>query len=413
MKEKSYMVAIPSDEKEVKSLLQILNNLAQARWFEVQSSTLENDTLKLCILYHEESYDVKIYPMSFEIPELYRISHFFPDVDVEAIEQIDIGIGVEMEFGSDPLDSYHLQLRIIDAILPKKLAILDDSSEKVLSGRWAALAANSEIPPAPRYLYTVQAVSNEEDCVWLHSHGLNRCGLTELEILNSTKEMYQTHYSVIETLANRMMEQEEPFQPSEPIFLARLTEEVSLNVTFIDWKDAVTFYDEDMLGGKREREENNSHNRNTSVIFTYRSQEALENGQYSPVSIYDSFLKDNPIYMITLNETARMKALAAERISYLYQALKHKENHILVKLGLTIDEEFRTEDNSKEHIWFEVLDLKEDRITAKLTQEPYYIANLHENDIGIYNCDQITDWILFTPERRLTPDDVYLMELNY
>lgn len=401
------MLAVPAREED-NSLLKIVNRIVQAKWFQVISSKIEENVLKLEISFEEETYSVDICITKFEIPELYRIQHLFPDVDLLAMEQIHNGIGVTMEFGKNALVSYYLQLRIIHAILPDKLAVLDDSSEKVLSGQWVALAAESNTLPAPRYLYTVQAVSDQSDCVWLHSHGLSRCGLTELEILNSNKEMYQTHYSIIETFANRMLEMDKPLEAEEPLLLARLSEDISLIAVFVDWEEAVDFYDEEMLGGKKDRKE--SHNQNTSAVFVYQSQEDYENGRISPVYIYDDILKENPIYLISTKETERMKTLAAERLSYVHRALADKENHILVKLGLTVDEEYRTESNSKEHIWFELLELKNNQISAKLTQEPYYISGLHEGDVGSYACDQITDWLIFTPERRLTPDDVYLME---
>jgi len=36
---------------------------------------------------------------------------------------------------------------------------------------------------------------------------------------------------------------------------------------------------------------------------------------------------------------------------------------------------------------------------------------MHQDDIGTYTYDDLTDWIIFTPERRITPDDVYIMDL--
>ena len=115
--------------------------------------------------------------------------------------------------------------------------------------------------------------------------------------------------------------------------------------------------------------------------------------------------------MLSTSETNRMKALAAERIDFLFQAFSDKRNHLLVKLGLLVDESYRSESNDREHIWFEVTDLQDGQITAKLTQEPYYIAGLHEGHVGTYSPEDVTDWLIFTPERRLTPDDVYLLTL--
>lgn len=409
MKEKSYMLVIPQQEEDLLDIKGMLDRLSETEGIEVISKSMEDFTMKLQLKVDGENYQAEVYPTSFQVPEMYRIQHFFPDVDIEAVKEAENGLAVEMYFGEEALLSYHAQLRIIHALIPDKLAIFDDSSEKILSGRWAELAASSKIPPAPRYIYTVQAVSGEDDTVWLHSHGLNRCGLPELEILDSSKSVYQSHYSVIETMANRMLEMEEPLEPMEALFLARLTRDISLITTLVPWSEAVEHYDENMLGGKSDRAE--SHNENTSAIFAYLSHEDYENGRYAPVSVYDEYLHDNPLYMVTTNETVRMKALAAERQDYLKKAFERGEKPILVKMGLEVDEEYKTEDNSREHIWFELMDIKEDRLKGELTQEPYFIEGLQTGSIGEYALKDITDWLIYTPERRITPDDVYLLEL--
>lgn len=409
MKEKSYMLAIPQRTESLKDPMQILQRLRSAPDFLVTSYQNEDGILSADITYQTESYHAEIYPMEFQLPDFYRCQHLFPDIDIQAMEAASAGLEVEMAFGKDPLSSYHLQLKLIRAMLPDAIAVLDESSEKILSGHWAALAAVSDVPPAPRYLFTAQAVSGEDTCVWLHTHGLNRCGLTELEVLNSTRETYNNHYNVLETLAKRLLEMEEPLEPKEPLYLARLTEDVAVIVTLIPWKEAISLYDEDMLGGSGDRTE--GHNGNTHAIFVYPSKKAYDEGKYEPLSIYDNIISENPIYLISTAETNRMKALAAERISYLYQALENKENHVLAKIGITMDEEYQSEDNTLEHIWFEILEAKGGELTAKLTQEPYYKKGVHAGMIGTYRPEEITDWMIYTPERAVTPDDVYLMEI--
>lgn len=105
-----------------------------------------------------------------------------------------------------------------------------------------------------------------------------------------------------------------------------------------------------------------------------------------------------------------MKKLAAERLPYMLKAAQNKENKILVKIGLDIDEEFREAQNDYEHIWFELMEAGEDHLKCKLTQEPYYVKDMHTGSKGIYSFDRITDWLIFTKERRYTADDVYLLE---
>lgn len=410
MERTSYMLAVPVEEQELEEPELLTERIMGMSGVSVIKAELEDETIEAELIYNDTLYRAKIYPMEFSLPHLFRVQHFFPDVDVAAVEERHMALSVELEFAGDALASYHLQLKMIDAMFScGVLAVLDESAEKILSGRWVSLTASSNVPPAPHYLFTVQAVCEEDgDEVWLHSHGLNRCGVTELEVLGSTRDNYNAHYQVIEVMAKRLLEMEEPLQPKEPLFLARLSEEVLLVTTLLPWEAAIHFYEENILGGKEDRVD--GHNEDTSCIFAYPSPEDLKQERMAPISIYDEILEGNPIYMFSEAETARMKALAQERISYVKRVAGEKDVHILVKLGLKVDGD-DPDGNQREHIWFELKEISDLSLKAELTQEPYYIAGLHKGDIGEYPVDMITDWIIYEPKQRITPDDVYLLEL--
>lgn len=408
MKTKSCMIAIPKCEEDLRDIEGIMNRISNDATIKLLAHDF-HEGMKLTLEVNEAEYTVIMAPVDIELSQMYRIQHFFPDIDIDTIQKAELGLVVDMEFGEDALASYHDQLKIMNALMPDAVAILDASSEKILSGKWVKLAAESKVPPAPRYLYTVQAVSGDDDCVWLHSHGLNRCGIPELEVLNSTIDTYQSHYNIIETMAGRLLELEEPLEMGEPLYLARVTEDIPMFVTLVPWQEAVEHYPDDMLGGKCDREDD--HNENTCGIFVFASPEDIENGEYSPVSIFDEFLQDNPLYMISNKETDRMRNLAAERLNYMLEAAKNDENTIILKIGLEVDEEFRKDGNDWEHIWFELLEVEDGAVRCRLTQEPYFVKNMHEGSEGTYTFDRITDWLIFTKERRITPDDVYIMNL--
>lgn len=405
----SYMLAIPTEEQELQNLEQLLERLKAVEGLQLLKSEMDEEAavINMELLYHGTLYRAKMRPMEFELPEYYRTQHFFPNVDMAALYMRQTGLGLELEFVKDAQVSYHLQLKILAAMFTGLLAVIDCNAENVLSGRWVKLAAASNVLPAPQYLYTVQAVSDDGEEVWLHSHGLNRCGVTELEILGANKENYDSQYHILSTMAGRLLEMEEPLKEREPVFLAQLAEEVYLVTTIVPWQEAITFYDEAVLGGACDREE--GHNEDTSCIFAYANEEDCDKGILSFVSIYDELLADNPVYMISTKETERMKALALERISYLRRVLGTENTTILVKLGLPVDD-VETAITEREHIWFELKYLDERVLRAKLTQEPYYISGLHAGDSKEYTVDMITDWIIFMPEQRIAPDDVYLLD---
>ncbi len=67
------------------------------------------------------------------------------------------------------------------------------------------------------------------------------------------------------------------------------------------------------------------------------------------------------------------------------------------------------EEGFHEHIWFKLLELRENTFTAELTQEPYYVNNLRAGDFREISYEDITDWMMFMDEQRITPDSVYLV----
>lgn len=405
--EKSYMLAVPENESDIKDVKALIGRMQDSSLIEFLDSSFEK-TLNIKVKVDGQEYSVDIRPYYVELPEMYRMQHFFKDVDMEKVANTKTGLLVEMAFSEDALSSYHAQLKIITAMMPSVMAVLDHGSEKILSGKWVSLAAWSKVAPAPRYIYTVQAVSDKDGSVWLHSHGLNRCNLPELEILDSNKDTYAEHYNIIETAANRMLDNGEGLEEKEPMFLAQVTDEIPLLITIVDWREAIAKYPKKLLGGKRDRKE--GHNSHTCAIFCYPTPEALEAKEYVPVMVFDEYLSENPMYMLTNKETERMKALALERLPYMKNKIGMEDTVILVKIGLEVDEEFREDENSREHIWFELNEAKDGNITCTLTQEPYYVKDLHEGDVKTFPESAMTDWIILKEGDRFTPDDVYLFE---
>ena len=349
-------------------------------------------------------YKIALAVLHVEIPEFFRTVHAFSDLDFQKIEKIQVDMCVEMEYSKDFLTSYHDQLRIINLLVPGQLAVMDMPSEKVISGRWVKLAAESQVPPAPRYLFTVQAISGDGDEVWLHTHGLKRCGLPELEILGSNKDMFNTHYSVIESMAVRMIENEEALQPYEPMFLAWLTEDIAMVTTVVDWREGLKHYPDVELGKAEDRDE--YHSQDTEAVMLYLHEDDVDAKKVERVQFLDKYLGHNTMFMVSNEETNRMRKLAQERIEYVktIMDLKDPDVHVLLKIGLQVDKEFidpeSDPETQKEHIWFELKEIKKKLLkevfVCELTQKPYYVKKMDEGSIGKYTVSDVTDRIIFT-----------------
>ncbi len=410
MKEESRMLVVPENPDDILPDAFIKRASAGGAVTLKNMEKGENNILKLTLQVSGRTHEVRIYISDISVPDFFRTEHFFSDLDFQKIDKVGVSVAVEMDYNENFLETYHDQLKIIDYLVPDKLAVFDIPSEKILSGKWVKLAAQSAVPPAPKYLFTVQAVCTEGDEVWLHTHGLKRCGLTELEIMGSSRETYNSHYSVMETLAVRMLENEAAPEGYEPVFVAWLTERIAMVAALVDWKDAQQYYPGAKLGTEADRDD--WHSEGTSVILIYPGPDAAENRKPAPVQLLDDYLGTNTLLMISNTETERMRKLAQERISYVKKAAdSHSDIHILMKIGLKVDREFITPDDpdQREHIWFELEEYSGDMFRCVLTQEPYYVKSMHEGSHGTYSLEDVTDWMIMAGDRRYTPDDAYLM----
>ncbi|MDE5538935.1 MAG: DUF4026 domain-containing protein, partial [Bacilli bacterium] len=310
-----------------------------------------------------------------------------------------------MKFGSDIKKSFHLQLKIALTLIPDLIGILDESAEKMLPAKWVKLAAASKVLPSSRDLFNVQAVTGKNNEVWLHTHGLCRCGVTELEILNSDQEHYQQHYNLIMTYAMFLVDNKQSdFEiPTSGAYIGRLINGNPIVATHTSWTEGILEYKKLKLGANKDRQ--HGHNSKTSIIFLYTSEEDEKNRVLNKVSIYDKLWGDNPLFFFSNEETDRMKELARERFSYVKKALANKDNSILIKIGLPLKEK-----DKFEHIWFELLEIKGNKFKAKLTQEPYDIPDIHTGYEAWYTLNDVTDWIIYTKNFAVNPSNAYLLE---
>ena len=409
MKEPSFMIVIPMNQKDVEDPMTFIENVKASELVRIENIRMDEQRgMIVDFAVDDRKYEVDVNPEEVEVPGFFRPEHVFSEEEFRQLDEAKLGLSVCMDFNDDYARCFHDQLRIIHAMFPQILAIFDCPAEKLLSGKWVSLAAQSNILPAPRYLFTVQAISCETDEVWLHTHGLKRCGLYELEILCSTKDTCNDHYRIIENFAYRMLESEEPIQPGEAVFVGQ-TEDRYLVCTAVDWKEALKFYPQATLGTKEDRDDE-VHGEDTYVLMLYKNENDEANKKYTPVQAFDPFLQQNPMYMISTEETERMSSLARERVPYLVKAFADKENTILVKIGLITDKEYWDDDvPQREHIWFELKDIKDNQLVAELTQDAYYVSGIKAGDVMTYPYSDITDWFIFTKKCRISPDDVYLL----
>jgi len=337
----------------------------------------------------------------------YQLGNRISDEEREAYLKQKFFLETSQYFSDNYLESYHLQLKIMHAIVHKPSVVLDYMPMRILSGKWVEITSKSHIPPAPSYLYVVHSVYDEEGedtKYWLHTHGLHRCNSVELEFLN-IKSGAQQFFDVLNIVATSFLTSDNKKQENEIFDVGY--DGLGLSFSWLRWEKAVDFFPSDILGGSKERNTEDENYGPSGVLF------ASQEGERVSPEIYTKTLADNPMYFISDAETKRMSALAYDRFHSFkkiflekYDAINNQEDNswsFLVKLGIQVDQS-----QEKEHLWFEVTDIDEsDNITGVLLNQPYWIESLNLKDIKTYSLDFLTDWIIYGNESNYSPDTIY------
>lgn len=427
----SGMAIIPSEKGFTFDAKLIEKALSDCKDFKLlEFSPLENflgeAAFNARIEYGDETFDVALYwdLISNLHLEEYRFGNNIDDKSMETATQQTYFLGTSMYFGDNALESFHLQLKVMNAVVSDACLCIDFISFKLLSAQWLSMTAKSDIPPSPDYLYTIHAVYNDDASnirhYWLHTHGLHRCGTVELEMVDITQSAEEMN-TMLNMVAKRFLTS--PIKEKERFMIGY--DGMGIDLCWLRWEEALNDFAPDALGGFNDRkDEGDIHAEPVGVLY------AVQEGNMMSPEIYGPTLAENPIYYISNEETFRMSCLAKERFSFfaelfskhapkeekksffskLFGSKKADENNspwrFLVKLGLDVDNEDASA-SEKEHLWYDVLSIDGNKITGRLLNQPYWISNLNEGDIKTYSTDLLTDWIIYGPENTYTTDTIY------
>jgi uncharacterized protein YegJ (DUF2314 family) len=197
-----------------------------------------------------------------------------------------------------------------------------------------------------------------------------------------------------------------PPPPDEPFLVGQ-----GLEVMWLPWERGLSHVPRGVAGARPDRDEFHSHP--SGILFAPKKRWlGLFGSRYRNPARYLPVLEDNPLLYVSNLETTRMRRLAAERLDrFLALFERHGQSDdwmFLVKLGYTVDHADAEED--REHLWFQVHDVDEDRFDATLINEPYAIDRMHEGQRDHHDRHLLSDWSLHCPHGSFDPDNVGQLE---
>ncbi len=313
-----------------------------------------------------------------------------------------------------------LQYAVIDAVAGECYALQDIVASQFFSGTWLAEMAQSLVPPSPQSYYVIHVITSDDNPndIWMHTHGLLKFGLPELEALRVRREQISTVQQVMISLAACMLDNREIWQTDETFTIAQ-TERQMIEVRLMAWQDALKsdalapmkkgFFKQKAIpfsGDLSEREEGDIHTEPSMVIL------ADESGKIMNFSELGDLLDEEKNHMMTMmptGETMRMLYQAEEKLPLFASCLKR---HPPEKGQWSYMMKIRCESpdtEAAEHMWFTVHSIDDDSVTATLENEPFDIPEMKAGERYTLPLENAVDWQIYsTPlQARISPDDAY------
>lgn len=405
-KDNSRMIAVTLDAVDISDPKVVVGRLKDTDEIAIKSIEPE-----ICVVYRGMEYIIEFGDMALNVsPEDPALNSLRED-EKQIVLSARRALFVDMTFSENNVDSFHLQIKLLNMLAPNMAALMDCNAYRMHSGRWAVMAAESSVPPAPEYLFVIHCVHGDEngDSVWMHTHGLNRCGTIELEILGTTVENYSNFGNALNAIACRLIGDNKFIDEKEPIVIGVSEGNENIVATWQRSEWSLDEFPKGILGGAEDRDD--EHSINMGVIYVYACEKDVMNGKLTSILKYEKQLTNNTIYYKSTNETNRMRALALERVEYLKKISSAFDEHsTLIKVGLTPDAEYEFDPDYHEYIWFEANEMGEETFKATLTQDAYYVKGMTEGVQGEFAYSEIVDWRVYTKEQVFTPDNVYLFD---
>jgi hypothetical protein len=307
----------------------------------------------------------------------------------------------------DPLQAFHVLVKLAWALAPDMVLLYDVDACAAHHTAWTKETAESGALPSPQALFTIHAVQDDQsERVWMHTHGLRRCGIIELEIHDAPEDGVALLSTMLCTAAAMWLERGVP-EPADVFWVGE-----GMPLVWLPWEAALEERKPKAGGGHDDRDP--AHAGASAVLYVPGKKVlGLFGSPFKNPEVLLPILNDEPLLFISSAETERMRVLSQERLDdlrALYARWADQEGWaFLVKLGYEVDDEDEAGVGT-EHLWFEVHGFDGDRVDATLINQPYGIARLQQGDRGWHPLSLMSDWAAMSPLGRFGPDRVGLLQ---
>jgi uncharacterized protein YegJ (DUF2314 family) len=271
------------------------------------------------------------------------------------------------------------------------------------------------LPPAD-ILWIIHAVRESESpeaCqVWLHTHGLWRCGVPELEMIEVPRELATAAASLINDLGEQLLEFEPP-APAQPFSIGQ-----HLELSIHPWQSAAAQLPEQAVGSVAMRRridhaaDVDEHQGVRAVICGPAPRGRLKSVWTYPDEAVRRYAEKTAVVYRSAEASRRDERLARHGWPTFATAFACAQRYAR-DVGVNIAEflakaRFETaaaaeEACAREHLWFEIVRVDGDRAEGRLLNNPTLVPALRQGDLAWIAREQVSDWQIRTPRGNFGP----------
>ncbi len=315
----------------------------------------------------------------------------------------------------NPTQSYHLQLQVAAACSSGlSVACYDENSTLLRSTLTLDQLAQCPVPPAPTELFQTH-VEVMGSRAWIHTHGLRRFDLPELELFRLRADDVQEGRTAIRWLSSYLLGEHLPSLGGIVEFGDGISTELRSLEQVFDRHPLIE------ASGPEDRDE--SHLGWRCVLLDPEIWEM--NAQSVEPRRLLSRLRRDPVFWLSQTESARRARLARERFALAAMAFfsqRYREIDFLVKVAMPAsldlerrDEILRSADHDErascEHMWFEVKRIDRHIITGELTNSPIFASYLKKNETYKFNYKLVSHFEITIDGYTYSPENITELDL--
>ena len=313
-------------------------------------------------------------------------------------------IGVEGPLSlRDTVADYRLQLQLCDAVSRDWAPVVYDASSFQFRTRRQFRRLLDQEPVRTLALASVHrkvvADDGPEPTCWLHTHGLERAGIPDLELFDVPESQVAAACELFEAVADLWI----AFTPPDPGTLVEIGS--GLKISWRPWQAAAAVLPDDAVGGWNDRGEHEGHAGYRGVLT---AADARRHEPFlCPRGVLAELSRPESRVYRTDVETRRASLLARQywwMYGMLFAMRDGRGWRFLVKAG------YPTTGGRREHLWFDTLRIEPGRVRGRLGSRPQGVPGLAAGQETWFGLDRLSDWCVVADDVAYGPDTIHLLD---